>query len=574
MAFWTRNDHLIVDADGHPIDCPWCPCGPSGCDEIIEQQIARCEQDGAYYLHRTGFLYSTTDAALPVIASIFHWISWTFDNVRQIYVCRLNYLNCDCETGILATADFAAPPATPDLFGFGFIASEDACSGDCAAEIATLIAQAVVNGWTLHGEGLLVQKTSAAYECCRFDLSKIAVTVCADTGSSFIYVTCDCTRSEVTAANYPRYVYLEYAACRCLDIRELLLTFPDVFGVDDVSFGDDTVYTRDRSQSGGSIYTYSCLDHSTSYDTWYCDYRHLFVIFDNTKIGMSSLTYYGYTPDMFLLMFDTNARWLDGGGDPLKYDDVTDGSLYFDGKMPPFTNADEARAIWPHASSGMTWNGLTIRWIADTMHQGEEYGVYWSQADAQAAVDMLNANPDSYRHKSYDAECSTDIFFFPPMASFTPPDYTATPQPARKVYNQDEMLWYVYEPYYDFPNGGSIYNLNFIQTNRGFLINGQSGYHATLEVAGFTDSLSHWTSPPSEADILTQYQTIYTRCDDFNPCPKDTIINITSGLAIQSIPMYDVTFAIAIDESMGGCMGPEWWEAVMAGEDSDSSSEE
>ena len=69
MAIWEKNGHIIEDQNGHPIECAWCPCGDMTCDDIIAQQIAVCEQTGAYYLHQTGFLYSLTDPSAEVMHS-------------------------------------------------------------------------------------------------------------------------------------------------------------------------------------------------------------------------------------------------------------------------------------------------------------------------------------------------------------------------------------------------------------------------------------------------------------------------------------------------------------------------
>ena len=183
MAIWERNGHILEDAQGHPIECPWCPCGDMTCDDVIAQKIAACEAAGAYYMRQAGFLYSLVDTTEEVIASIFHWISWTYDASRTIYVCNLNYLDCDCEEVLLLTMEFAAPPATIDLFGYAFLPNSSACAGGCEEQIATLIAQAVASGWTLHGEGVMVRKTSVNCPCYRFDLTKIPVMACADTGS-------------------------------------------------------------------------------------------------------------------------------------------------------------------------------------------------------------------------------------------------------------------------------------------------------------------------------------------------------------------------------------------------------
>ena len=583
MAIWERNGHILEDTNGHPVECPWCPCGDMTCDDIIAQKIAACEAAGAYYMRQAGFLYSLVDTTEEVIASIFHWISWTYDASRTIYVCNLNYLDCDCEEVLLLTMEFAAPPATIDLFGYAFLPNSSACAGGCEEQIATLIAQAVASGWTLHGEGVMVRKTSVDYPCYRFDLTKIPVMACADTGSSFVYITCDCYRSDITGDSYQLFRHLQYTGCECFDIRELILTYPDVFGVDDVSFGDDTVYTRDASPGGGSIYTYMCIPHSTSYDSYYCDYRNLYVIFDNTRIGMPTMRYYSYTPSAFLLEFDTNGRWLDGGGEPLKYDDITNGTLTFEGHVRPFTSSEENLLIWPHASS-INWKGLTIRWSArnsNSFYGGSSYvGSYYSQSDAQAELDRLNNLPNKYGSNSFDASCNSQTYFYEPKASVIPPNYTATPVEGRIEYNQNTAMWDVYAPYYSFGQNGDnvVYNINFAMTNKGFLVNGQSGYSDRLDVAGFLDTIPEWTSPPTEASVISGYSDTYTKCLDPTtweqpPCPEGTEKD-TENAAIMSIPMYDMAFLLTIDEDMGGCMDSDWWQAVIEASEPEEEEEE
>lgn len=572
MAIWMRDNHILTDADGHPLDCPWCPCDPTTCADVIDRLIAQCEQRGAYYLHQTGFLYSTQDPSREIIASIFHWIDWTYDQTTLLYVCRLNYLTCDCEKAILATLELAAPPAIIDLFGYAFLQNGSACAGGCEEQIATLIAQAVASGWTLYGEGVMVRKTSANYPCYRFDMTKIPVMACADTGSSFIYVSCDCYVSSITGENYQLYRHLQYAGCSCLDVRELILSYPDVFGVKDISFGDDTVYTRDARPGGGSTYTYMCIQHSTSYDSYYCDYRNLYVIFDGTQVGMPTLsTYSSYTPSLFLLEFDTNGRWLDGGGVPYKYDDIINGTISFEGHVRPFTSSEDNQLIWPHASN-INWKGLTIRWSArnsNCFYGGSYIDSYYSQSDAQAELDRLNSLPNKYGSNSFEASCNSQTYFYEPKASVIPPNYTATPVEGRIEYNHNTAMWDVYAPYYSFgQNGDSIvYNINFAMTNKGFLVNGQSGYSDRLDVAGFLDTIPEWTSPPTEASVISSYSDTYTRCLDPTtweqpPCPEGTEKD-TENEAIMSIPMYDMAFLLTIEEGMGGCMGPEWWQAII-----------
>ena len=41
----------------------------------------------------------------------------------------------------------------------------------------------------------------------------------------------------------------------------------------------------------------------------------------------------------------------------------------------------------------------------------------------------------------------------------------------------------------------------------------------------------------------------------------------------MSIPMYDMSFIIIPDESMGGCQSEEWWDAIIGQYEDESESE-
>lgn len=562
------NGGARIAADGLLLGC----C--DSCEILVASVIEACERRGYYYLRKTGYLYHLTDTSKPLVASTLHWITWTIED--DVYVWRLNSIDCDCQRQIVAEVRGVSVTSIAD-FDYGFFASEDACDGLCEDEIAILVAQSINNGWTILGAGVLARRTSAQYSCYRFDLDKIPVSLCIDTGTVYKYVGCTCYTGEVSANYYALYGFLEYDACRCLDIRELMLAYPAEFGVDDVSFGDDTVYTSDKSQSGGYVYTESCLQHSTSYNTWFCDYRNMYVIFDNSCIGMPNDEYESggsYIPDYFLMEFDANGRWLGGDSRPLRYASVINGTLYFDGKIQPFTTSEYNKEIWPH-SGQMNWKGLTIRWIArnsnNYMGGGGAYDSYYSQSDAQAELERLNNLPNKYGYNSFEAVTTNGIYFYEPKTSVTPPNFSPTHVEGRVEYNQNTDMWDVYAPHDEFGNDDTVYNLNFAETNKGFIINGQNGFHDTLDVYGFLDSLSHWTTPPTEQSIIDEYQNVLTRCYDSEQgmesmCPEGAEKTVGGNGAfesIMSIPMHDMSFIIIPDESMGGCQSKEWWDAII-----------
>ena len=572
------NGGIRIASDGLALGC----C--DACEQLKSRIVAMCERRGFYCLNKTGYLYHLTDTTKPLIKSTLHWITWTVEN--SVYVWRLNSIDCECNVQMVAEVRGVSVASIAD-FGYGFFASDDACDGLCEDEIAILVAQAINNGWTILGAGVLCRRTSAQYSCYRFDFDKIPVSLCVDTGEEYKYVGCTCYIGEIESSNYGLWGYLEYDACRCLDIRELMLAYPAEFGVLDVSFGDDTVYTSDKSQSGGYVYTESCLERSTSYDTWFCNYRNMYVIFDNSCIGMPNDEYdsgISYIPDYFLMEFDTNGRWLGGNSLPLRYVSVRNGTLTFDGKIQPFTTSEHNKELWPH-SDLMTWKGLTIRWVARNsnayLSQDGYVNSYSNQNDAQQMLDDYNSAPNKYGSNSFEADCNTQIYFYEPKASVTPPSFSPTHVEGRVEYNQNTGMWDVYAPHDEFGSDGTVYNLNFTETNKGFIINGQNGFHDTLDVYGFLDSLPNWTTPPSEQTIINKYQNALTRCFDSEQgmdsmCPEGSkkIVGRNGAFtAVMSIPMYDMSFVIMPDDSMGGCQSKDWWDAIIGqyGEDEEES---
>ena len=138
-------------------------------------------------------------------------------------------------------------------------------------------------------------------------------------------------------------------------------------------------------------------------------------------------------------------------------------------------------------------------------------------------------------------------------------------------------MWDVYAPHDEFGSGDDIvYNVNFAPTNKGFIVNGRDGYSDTLDIDGFTDSILNWTSPPTEQDILDEYESVSAKCGEGverEVCSEGSVKYIGLGGVIMEIPMYDMTYIIQTDESMGGCHDSEWWDAIMSQYDDESASE-
>jgi hypothetical protein len=473
------------------------------CDDVIAQKIAACEAAGAYYMRQPGFLYSLVDTTEEVIASIFHWISWTYDASRTIYVCNLNYLDCDCEEVLLLTMEFAAPPATIDLFGYAFLPNSSACAGGCKEQIATLIAQAVASGWTIKGGGVIVQKTSSEYPCYRFDLPVIKVALLVDTGSSFYYIGCDCSRGSITS-NYAKYGYLEYDSCDCFDIRELVLTYPEAFAIEDVSFGEDTIYHYFNTDAGSDYYDdFISYNHSYQGDAWYCDYTTMYIVVDNTKVGYSNSN----PMTMWTFGVAGNPRFNFGYK-----------SIEFVGKIQPFTTIEDNRAIWG-ANTSLEWKGNTILWDYSEDQEWEwDIASYYSKSEAESAL---------AEYESSHAPINIEMTSFGPIDQATPeasfgPTYSHHLVSGNVVYSSADNKWHVIASHYE-SNVKRVYGLNYIPTSKGFLVNPSQSFNRCITIEG-TENV------PQGVSALDPHSSV-TKCIE--------------------------------EKGMGGCQTKEWWDVII-----------
>ena len=575
-------------------------CDQDTCDIRKHSILNYCNAHGFYCNTSTGWLYPTGNPA-SLTPVTYHWITWFYYEEDNRYQATLHYLDCNCLQEDLASGSFiGTPPSSPADFGYSFVADGVACTPGCESTISAFIAQARENGWTLYGEGLLVRKTSAAYSCYRCDTGIIKVQMCADTGSSFVYISCSCSRGTIESGNpdfgggYELYTFLEYAGCDCYDVRELLLSYPEMFGVMDVSFGDDTVCTKeydsrsmdwDTQQMGPVVHHKSTqagyLQSSHGWDAYWCDYRSMFVLFDNTCIGYSESDGYSTTkPTVFLSKLNVNGEWESRwSGSSRIYDSLTEESsawsettnvqMYFDGHIPPFVNAEMVREIWPDANG--QWQGLTVRWYAINGGGGSadhDVAAFWTQQEAEDYLAQLNQRVPKYGANSFSASASNSVYFIPPRASMSP-TFSPTHVEGKVEYQQYDGMYHVYEPYDDWGDG-VVFNLNFVMTNKGFLINGQSGYTDTLQIPGFDSTRGEWTYPAnldSEINNMVSNGTA-TMCETQTEggwpgepeiCPAGTIKTVTFQEGIMTVPIYNIVYKMTLEESMGGCQGDDWW---------------
>ena len=152
------------------------------------------------------------------------------------------------------------------------------------------------NGWIWHGEGVLVHLAKIEYAGTRYfgdwyawretsywngydeNSAYEIYQACADTGNTYHLVTCGCsvvtkkkiyddsqTESSTNPANYRLYLDMD-GICNCntggdnYPDRELLLTYPDVFGVIDTCYGNHAKFR----------YTYTSVGHNPDEGDYTC----------------------------------------------------------------------------------------------------------------------------------------------------------------------------------------------------------------------------------------------------------------------------------------------------------------
>lgn len=212
---------------------------------------------------------------------------------------NITYLNCDC-TGIL-THTLAASESCMEYAGICTL--QDPCIA-----MMLLHNRAVYNGWTWHGEGVLVHKarcmvngSAVAYgswyaireqtwtgQGLNSYSESVAYSVamcCAETSDGYWVMGCGCGSPVFYNRDTPvqgYYAYLELdGVCDCdtgnrhYPDMELLLAYPAEFGVSDVVWGNDNKFQYTYSSGEGCNVCGNVYDPYTGSGqaTMYIDYR-------------------------------------------------------------------------------------------------------------------------------------------------------------------------------------------------------------------------------------------------------------------------------------------------------------
>lgn len=464
-----------------------------------------------------------------------------WEKTRDYYIS----LSCDCSI----SADFLGDNSS-------IHEATGICSNPECEKVFILRQSAIAHGWAWYDEGVLVHLAySMHYDEQTWEPvfffgdwydsgSRTAYLACAETPDCFYAVSCGCqsiTRINkdsidwYTPIDMPEdfWHYLEYeGACSCVDERELLLEYPDVFGVLEISYGNNSKYA----------YTQTTTYEDMIYNDQTGEYE--WGTITNTTNGFNVCGHRtgNYGQDLFLdyRTFcwigkhiadggtqNVCVRWISPAGSPAG--DGTGDRIYdsasFTGYVYPFETDND---------TGMQWWGQYYQWRSEA-YAFDEY--YQTEAEAQeACASRIPAQPSVCGISGYDGPR------YAPCV--TPPDTTLTLHAGRVHYEtwSVDYPWVCSPPYYTMGQAIGegvtvVYRVQWIQTNLGILRSGESQYLPSFTLYGLHGSHGNqdWES-----------------CYDHSGAPyEDTTITAT-----------------LIDSDMHGCHDVDWQQS-----DSESYSE-
>lgn len=434
------------------------------------------------------------------------------------------------------------------------------CDAPCT-DLLVLRERALVNNWTWHDAGFIVHK---AYDfgynqdecnvCAWYDPDdRIRSMGAAEDGAGHIYyVDCGCYGIEtINLTDWPMmamppegctpgndfWLYIDYVyACRCNDPRELLLTYPDIFGVLGVAWSSDQkvrlTYTwEDPMEPEPVISTQtSTIGRLLGYDDDYIDYRTLSVIRRHCPSGYDLWAYN-----------DQGSRW-------------GNARLYQGDYEPVFLGV---RTTWGQDPDVGNRTGHVIAWWR-SCGEGEVI-TFDNQEDAENYYNDYGKNPQP------PPACGIRDYFQEAHECLTPPEtgLEYVTGGVEEIVHQEEWEDPDGEIHYDTwsewkvtpdrlcPVGGfqgyygtCIYNLNWLYTNKGLMFNGIEGYYDTWLIYGINgdhgdpswgDCFGHSGVPQYDETLTASWvDPDFHWCDpDFEPPIDDDSDSISdSSLSI------------------------------------------
>lgn len=429
------------------------------------------------------------------------------------------------------------------------------CDSPCQ-DLLVLRERALQNGWTWHDGGYIVRKAYCidAQHCnvCDFyDVdSRIKCIGCADDGTNWHFVRCGCWDGIETIAKdsltpwldpmdeppegctapsgFTDYIDYPYACgsgsggSGCSDIRELLLDYPEMFGVEEIAWSSDQkvqVTSTWEDPSDGSIHTTTTVTTMYSllgYGNDYIDYRTLCVVRKNCCGGWKLCAYN-----------DRNSRW---GDECWDYPDY----------KPEFLGERTTWGVDPDLGGTYNRTGHVVAWWNGCSESFQE--CFDNQADAESWYQQYGRNPQKpspcgirdYAQEAHESVLTPSL------------ELEYVEGGVEEVVHQDEWedpdgqthidTWSEWCVTVDrwCPSGGfsgyygtAIYYVNWLYTNNGILVNGEEGYQQSITILGIGEyggnCMGHSGVPEQDETVNAQwYDPSFHWCDpDFVPPEED-----------------------------------------------------
>lgn len=412
----------------------------------------------------------------------FHYISfrkaWVFegdDSNSGGITTKLAWINCACSQRASVRWK-GGEIGVHQVDGF--------CESPCA-DLLVLRERALINDWTWHDAGIIVHHAfdfgymgDECHICDFYDPDdRIRSMGAAEDGAGHIYyVDCGCNGIEtINLTDWPMmamppegctpgqdfWQYIDFPfVCRCNDPRELLLTCPEIFGVIAVAWSSDQkvrlTYIYDDPMEPTPVISeqVSTVGGLLGGGDDYIDYRTLSVVRQACPSGYELWAYN-----------DQGSRW-------------GTSRLYQGDYEPVFLGV---RTTWGQDPDVGGRNGHSITWWGQC--SGGEPGYFDTEQEARDYMDgYILTDPTAAGLRDYYQGAHTCI---------TEPITGMVDTPGR-VY-QDGGYWVGIAPKrcFDGPSGyyGTyVYNINYLYTNKGLLLNGVDGYYLSWLVYGIKGS--------------------------------------------------------------------------------------
>ena len=284
-----------------------------------------------------------------------------------------------------------------------------------------------------------------------------------DAGEGYYIIDCGCSvqflqhHSACPSSYWKAHVWPD--ACRCVDWRNVYLDYADELGIVDFSWGSNTKYSYsylypDWETGGWKVTTEkavwslgSCSDGCDQYNYGYLDYDLLLAIRRDCK----------------------GQLWIGTIGQDATFSPRDYASPYlaieFLGHVEPFAEDPDL---------GFTWRCPIVVWH----YGGNEYPDYnCFDTEAEASEYAHDAgNPVPY-------VCGLADYYQGPMASKLDVSFPLKLVPGKVTYDEWNGQWCAHSAVWTAVDEGG-YIINYLETSRGFLVNGLEGYYASITIRG------------------------------------------------------------------------------------------